>query len=679
MTKRKRSKTEVPKLKELKDEQIQAIMDLMDALRAEGVDKEVDIPVTVVVGDTSSGKSSVMSRLTGLKFPCGEEVTTSFVTEVDMRSSDEDSVTLTVLSPEVDRSGKVKEGGKLCREEIESESIDQAVIDAFDLMKARSNQKLMRDILHIEIRGPECPSLTVIDLPGLMQAQIDGFSKADMDLTAELVESYIQSPHTIILTIISASNNIVNQKITQMTREVDPQGDRTMGILTKVDTVTGTASDRQMLDTLSNQKIAFKLGWHALVNTIDGNERATDVEINEAEKKFFKTPRFSKFNKRDTGIDALRKRVVKIAGRKLVQALPDVKRDVQINLQYATDTLAALGDPRTATKDQQKFLTKLAKAFEEMIKVEVDAPKSDVSAVKEALQQNLRTELSKLQSDFAQAMRHRATSSRFDTNPNVVDYMSELNVYNNWKSPGKVTTLNNAIAWVSNEQAACGTSVFPGMIDIVVPAKLLQELSKQWEHFTNQHILFISAKCEQGLNRILGRCTKKDLVKNIVTSWVKPLLQEETERAKETVECLSETRLTSFASEKKRLDDLRDIYWRTHIAQLNATTPGRPWQPTNIEQSMALNTLCGIRASYDVQLDYWITAVGKEIVESFLRRLPEVLTKDRVKAASNAEIKKLVSEPKKTLDERQELERKVAMLKGALEKIDKLQGNLRAS
>lgn len=674
MTKRKRSKTEVPRLRELKDEQIQAIMDLMDALRAEGVDKEVDIPVTVVVGDTSSGKSSVMSRLTGLKFPSGEEVTTNFVTEVDMRSSEEESITFSVILPEVDRTGKVKEGSKPCRQEIDSESIDQAFHDAFDLMTARSNQKLMRDILHIEIRGPDCPSLTVIDLPGLMQAQIDGFSKADMDLTAELVERYIQSPRTIILTIISAANNIVNQKITQMTREVDPHGDRTLGILTKVDTITGSANDRQMFDTLSNQKIAFKLGWHALVNTIDGNEQATDPEINEAEKKFFEMPRFSNFKKRDAGIDALRKRVVKVAGRKLVHALPDVERDVKSHLQDAMDRLDTLGDPRTDTKDQQKFLSKLAKAFEAIVKVETHSPKAGIAAFKDAPNPNLRVESNKLQADFAQAMRLRAMSMGFDRNPALPGVMSESNVYRDWAFPTRIMSHTDGVMWVSKEQAASGGSVFPGAIDIQVPAMLLLELSKEWEALTKKHIGRISELCEQGMKRMLTQCTKKDVVTKLITGWIKPALKDETARAQSTLQKLSEKKLSLESADEARLQERKAIYYDAYT---KSSSIQQRLQPNTMDESIAANALFGIRAFYDVELDYWIRAVGKEILESFLHRLPEILSRDRVKHATQEELSQLVSEPKATLEERTELQRKVEMLQGALQKIDKLRKDLK--
>lgn len=254
MAKRKRSAVAaMPKLRDLNDEQIQAITDLMNDLRGQGLDKIINIPSTIVVGDTSSGKSSVMSRLTGLEFPRGEGVVTCFVTEVDMKPHDETSITFAVLSP--------GPNGTQHREEIDSDSIEQAFADGIEKMRDRSPQKLKRDVLRIEIRGPKYAPLTVIDLPGLMQAKVTGVTDQDIALSEELIEKYVKNPRTIVLAVVSAANDVVNQKITEISRRYDPKGLRTLGILTKVDTVSGKANDQRLMEVLSNEKVSLELGW----------------------------------------------------------------------------------------------------------------------------------------------------------------------------------------------------------------------------------------------------------------------------------------------------------------------------------------------------------------------------------------------------------------------------------
>lgn len=673
MPKRKHSKAEVPKLRKLRNEQIEKMMDLMDNPRGEGLEKHVNIPITVVVGDTSAGKSSVMSRLTGIKFPSGAEVTTTFVTEVEMRFGKHESISFGVLSRDFSQNGSSGQEGKPHREEIHSDSVEQAFSDAFEVMCKRSDRKLKKDILHIKITGPDCPSLTVIDLPGLMQAQVHGFDEKDMKITEELIDSYIKSPRTIILAIIDASNNIVNQKITQMTRRFDAEGDRTMGILTKVDLLAGSSREQQMFETLSNRKVHFKLGWHALANVIDGKEKTTELKINDAEKKLFREARFSKLDKRATGIDALRKRVVQSAGLKLLQALPGVKHDVKSNLHDAEGKLYALGASRTDTGDQQKFLMKLAIALTPLIQAEVAAPNSNLSILKASSDDNLWSGLKVLQSNFAQAMRLYASTIRLKDNPLVSGAFSEPNSYAHWSSIGNTYTLQHAIDWVSDQGSACRGDTFPGTIDTQAPAKLLRELSQKWQDLTKQHISRISDLCEQTMDRMLTASTKADVAEKINKIWVKEKLETEVKEANAMVDTMAANKMSLTPSLEAHLHERKTVYYNAFVKTAN-TQAG--WLPNSIDESVAANALFGVCAYYDIELDHRILGVDKYIVQKFLKSVSKILSCNRVKALSAPTIASLISEPEEILKKRKESEGRRDMLSDALGKIDDLESDL---
>jgi GTPase SAR1 family protein len=69
----------------------------------------------VVVGDQSSGKSSLLEGLTELPFPVAGQLCTRFATQVSFRRSAlavEDSITVTVIpAPDSDDAYKQKLGG----------------------------------------------------------------------------------------------------------------------------------------------------------------------------------------------------------------------------------------------------------------------------------------------------------------------------------------------------------------------------------------------------------------------------------------------------------------------------------------------------------------------------------------------------------------------------------------
>ncbi len=53
------------------EESIRPYIDLIDTLRSVGIQKDLALPTIVVIGDQSSGKSSVLEALSGIALPRG--------------------------------------------------------------------------------------------------------------------------------------------------------------------------------------------------------------------------------------------------------------------------------------------------------------------------------------------------------------------------------------------------------------------------------------------------------------------------------------------------------------------------------------------------------------------------------------------------------------------------------
>jgi hypothetical protein len=88
-------------------------------------------------------------------------------------------------------------------------------------------------------------------------------------LVSELVEGYITESKTIILPIISAKNDYINQIILDRVRSVDPNGSRTLGIITKLDDLfPGSEIEKSFVFLARNEEkvVTFQLGWHILKN-----------------------------------------------------------------------------------------------------------------------------------------------------------------------------------------------------------------------------------------------------------------------------------------------------------------------------------------------------------------------------------------------------------------------------
>ena len=72
--------------------QTEAVVDMLDRLRENGIDKDVVLPDVKAVGDTGAGKSLILERIAGVPLLSAPCVETRFATVVSMRPTKEECV-----------------------------------------------------------------------------------------------------------------------------------------------------------------------------------------------------------------------------------------------------------------------------------------------------------------------------------------------------------------------------------------------------------------------------------------------------------------------------------------------------------------------------------------------------------------------------------------------------------
>jgi GTPase SAR1 family protein len=134
-------------------------MDLVDRLRRAGLSSVLQLPQIVVCGDQSSGKSSVLEAITEIPFPRKENLCTRFATEIIMRR-DVESAIFCKINPHDDRSDEEKKKLRKFSKSIKDFSELPALIeDATKVMGLDQHKAFSRDVLSIEICGPNRPQL----------------------------------------------------------------------------------------------------------------------------------------------------------------------------------------------------------------------------------------------------------------------------------------------------------------------------------------------------------------------------------------------------------------------------------------------------------------------------------------------------------------------------------------
>ncbi|RDL37477.1 uncharacterized protein BP5553_04910 [Venustampulla echinocandica] len=248
-----------------------SLPDEIDKLRRSGISDHVSLPQIAVCGDQSSGKSSCLEAISGIPFPRKDTLCTRFATELVLRKSPTESVVV-VKDSRVDRTAVTqsqqrskKESQELANFQYTLESFDElpALIESAKVVLGldKPGSGVSSDILRIEISGPTRPHLTVVDLPGLIHAKNDNEDDEDVDeVVSELVHSYMRRPRTIILAVVSALNDCALQAVLKRVKAVDPHGRRTMGLITKPDTLfKDSESEKDVVKLALNEVTNFRL------------------------------------------------------------------------------------------------------------------------------------------------------------------------------------------------------------------------------------------------------------------------------------------------------------------------------------------------------------------------------------------------------------------------------------
>jgi len=242
------------------------LLDSIDRLRLQGINHYISLPQIIVCGDQSSGKSSVLEAISGVSFPVKSNLCTRFPTELVLRKAAHESVSVSIVPhesrTEAERKALLAFGEELHDFDDLPDLVERAKTEMGITVHGRA---FARDILRIEVTGPNRPHLTIVDLPGLIHSETKSQTASDVQLIQDVVQSYMREPRCIILAVVSAKNDFANQVVLKLARTADPRGTRTLGVITKPDTlVSGGQSEAMYVSLARNQEVEFRHGWHVL-------------------------------------------------------------------------------------------------------------------------------------------------------------------------------------------------------------------------------------------------------------------------------------------------------------------------------------------------------------------------------------------------------------------------------
>ncbi|KAL2179162.1 P-loop containing nucleoside triphosphate hydrolase protein [Thermothelomyces heterothallicus CBS 202.75] len=315
----------------LKDDHMMYItkrmIEIRNLLQKVGQSSTVTLPSIVVIGSQSSGKSSVLEAIVGHEFlPKGSNMITRRPIELTL-VNDPQARTDYGEFPDLGLS-KVTDFSLIQKTLTE---LNQSVPESLCVTD---------DPIRLTIHSPRIPDLSLIDLPGYIQVAGENQPRELKRKISELCDKYIRGPN-IILAISAADTDLANSTALQASRRVDPRGERTIGVITKMDLV----EPEKGAAILTDKQYPLRLGYVGVISKLPSQtglfRRETGnllAGISRNEKSYFSSypSQFGPDTGVNTGTMTLRKKLMQVLEQTMSSKLQETTESIQRELEETT-------------------------------------------------------------------------------------------------------------------------------------------------------------------------------------------------------------------------------------------------------------------------------------------------------------------------------------------------------
>ncbi|KAG0636571.1 P-loop containing nucleoside triphosphate hydrolase protein [Tuber brumale] len=530
------------------------LLSIIDSLRELGISDDIPLPQLVVVGDQSSGKSSLLEGLTGLAFPIASDLCTRFATQIVLRRapSEQSRVKVSII-PGPEAQGNEGQRAYLAafkhtanNSDFGVEQFSELLSDAAERMGLPKpgtediddlEKRFSNHVLKVELSGPDHPHLSVVDVPGLFHNPTRYQTREDSVIIRDLIESYITDRRTIIMAVMDGRNNLANQEVFRMARAADPTGSRTVGVVTKCDALQ-PGEEGSILRILQNEVENLKHGWFAVKNR-SARDIKSGVTIEERhlnEEKFFKTSPWCELERNQVGIKPLKSFLGKLLYEHIRKEFPTLVEDISAKLLESRVQLAEFGPARQTPTEQRVYLTRIVNQYEVAVDRALAGTYDPGLSSDDPLK--LRMHIFNANERFAKMLKEEGYLMPFRAVDDKIDEEFNYNGVGGAEPEPIYTWIRN---WYREARGAC----LPGTVDPEAVKSLFRQQCTAWSTISESH-LATAAKIVREFSTALYESNIEDeTVLPRILAKVNPMIESSIADAESQLEMILADELTS--------------------------------------------------------------------------------------------------------------------------------------
>jgi len=294
--------------------------------------------------------------------------------------------------------------------------------------------------------------------------------------------------------VVSAKNDYANQIVLKLARAADKKGNRTLGVITKPDTLIANSESEAMYVSLAkNQDVEFRLGWHVLKNMDSETGQWSLADRDVKEEEFFSRGIWEDLPRSLLGVNKLRSRMSKVLLRQIAVELPSLIDEIEIKSSACRSRLDKLGKPRATLDEQRLYLLHISQSFQSLVKASADGTYNDTffedARSEPGYQKRIRAVVQNLNLDFAKHIAkrgHRREIAKSTSTPVSRSVIS--------------TTREEFMDHIEQLMHRTKGRELPGTFNPMIVADLFREQSTPWEAITRSHIEKVWKAAKELLN-----------------------------------------------------------------------------------------------------------------------------------------------------------------------------------
>ena len=370
-------------------EEFRPLLDLVDDLRQLQLSPIIfSLPRIVVVGDQSAGKSSVLQSIANVELPQGGGAVTRCPLILRMQNIKATDTSVTISWP-----------GQSAKMLNDVKEIVKEVASATKILTKFNDKEFSDQEIQLTIKGPNCPDLTLVDLPGIVRNTKEQQDASVVTKIKTMIRKQIAQKESIIAAVI-ACGDLETSEALAMAKEVDPKKERTIGILTKPD-LQDPGTD--MSQVLEGREHRLQNGYIVVKNRgqqqVAGNQAWEDAR--DDERAFFEGhPVYSRMDPSFFGACNLVKKMQPLLKEYILKHIPGIRKQVQSELEKSeAELLTLISEVPTDTSAKLIMAIQLAEKLKFALTHAIVSERTDIEQSDQVEEASV--QIRRLQENFA--------------------------------------------------------------------------------------------------------------------------------------------------------------------------------------------------------------------------------------------------------------------------------------